>query len=222
VIYWANPLWAPGEPKFYIVHVENYISTLTSPSVHNPNFHHTIWVSNGNTTEDMILKSGSYSYFIEGKTSLIELHQPRFGSGLQEKTTVTTAVPIFTIRNKTTYASKTNFIDILLQRVSTSIEANQANNLGKLFLIKNTTLGGSPSWTDINTTNSVVEIDTAATSVSGGTVLPGSTLAGKNDKDADNIDTLGIILNPGETMSYVGESANSATIDAATFWKELF
>lgn len=207
---------------FVVVHTVLYANNFTEPSTHNPNFHHTMWANNAGTTDNIVLKSASYAYFVEGKTSFVELHQPRFGTGIKEKTTVTTDQPIFTIRNKTTYASKTNFIDIVLQRFSTSIEAASANNQGKLFLIKNATLGGTPSWSDINTTNSVVEIDTSATTASGGTILLGSTLAGKNDKDADNIDSLNLILNPGETMSFVGTSANSATIDAATFWKELF
>lgn len=208
--------------EFVKAHTVLYANKNITPSVFNPNFHHTMWVDNGVTTSNMIVKSSSYGFFVEGKTDLINTHQPQFGTGSREKTSVTTAVPIFTIRNKTIYVSKDNSIDIVLERFSASIEAGSPNNLGELFVIKNGTLGGSPSFSDINTANSVIEIDESATSISGGQTLFGAALAGKNDKESDNIIDLKIILNPGDTLSFVGASANSATIDAATLWKELF
>ena len=71
---------------------------------------------------------------------------------------------------------------MLLERITASIEASAANNLGVVRFIKDATLGGTPSWSDINTNNSVVEIDTSASSVSGGKSLFNVPLAGKNDK----------------------------------------
>lgn len=199
-----------------------YANNNTEPSTHNPNFHHTMWVANKGTTSNMIMKSGSYAYFVEGKTSFIELHQPENSSGLKEKTTVTTEVAIFTIRNKSTYASKTNFIDILLLGAGASIEASSANNLGSVRWVKNATLGGTPSYSDINTTDSVVEIDVAGTTVTGGKDMGGAPLAGKNDKLIESIIQNRIILNPGETLTFAGSSANSATIDGRMNWRELF
>ena len=222
VIYFQEPNWSPGKKKFHIVHVENYANSEIDPSVHNPNFHHTMWVNNGATSSDMVLKAGSYAYFIEGKTSLIELHQPENASGTKEKTSVTTEVAIFTIRNKSTYASKTNFIDILLLGMGASIEASSANNLGNVRIVKNAALGGTPSWSDINTTDSVVEIDTSGTTVAGGKELEGEALAGKNDKFRIPVIDNKIILNPGETLTIAGSSDNSAIIRGQTSWRELF
>jgi hypothetical protein len=208
--------------RFVIFHKVLYANNNTEPSTHNPNFHHTMWVANKATTSNMILKSASYAFFVEGKTSLIELHQPENASGTQSKATVTTEVAIFTIRNKTSYASKTNFIDILLLAGGGSIEASSANNLGVIRLVKNATLGGTPSWNDINTTDSVVEIDVAGTTVTGGKELFALELAGKNDKESVSLIDFKIILNPGETLTYAGSSANSATMKAQTAWRELF
>lgn len=208
---------------FVAVHTVLYANNFTEPSVHNPNFHHTMWVNNGGTTNNIIMKSASYAYFVEGKTSFVELHQPQNGSGTKEKTSVTTEVAIFTIRNKTTYASKTNFIDIMLLNVGGSIEASSANNLGTLRIVKNATLGGTPSWSDINTSNSVVEIDTSGTTVAGGKELVPINLAGKNDRDRIPLIDAKIILNPGETLTVSGSSVNSATaIRAYAAWRELF
>lgn len=205
-----------------VIHTVLYANNNTEPSVYNPNFFHTMWVANKATTSNMIIKSGSYAYFVEGRTSLIELHQPENSSGSIEKTTVTTEVAIFTIRNKSAYTSKTNFIDIMLLGVGGSIEAGSANNLANIRFIKNATLGGSPSYSDINTTDSVVEIDTSGTTATGGKELDGEDLAGKNDKFRESLIGSRIILNPGDTLTVAGSSANSATIRARIVWRELF
>jgi len=194
----------------------------TVPSTYNPNYHHTIWAANKGTTSDIVVQAASYAFFVEGKTHLKELHQPQFSSGVQQATTVTTETAIFTIRNKSTYASKTNFIDVLLEQLTASIEASSANNLGSVRIVKNATLGGTPSYSDINTTDSVVDIDTSGTTVTGGKELVAFPLAGKNDKEIINLVDFLIVLNPGDTLTVAGTSANSATMPATLLWKELF
>ncbi len=208
--------------EFILVHTIDYANNNIEPSTHNPNFHHIMWVDNKSTTSNLILKSSSYAYFVEGKTQFIELHQPEFATGIQEKTTVTSEVAILTIRNKTSYVSKTNFIDIHIQGIASSIEASSANNLANIRVIKNTTLGGTPSYSDINTSNSVVEIDTSGTTITGGQELISVPLAGKNDKEIRDIVNLRLLLNPGETITIAGSSLNSATIRAGILWRELF
>jgi hypothetical protein len=208
--------------RLFAFHTIDYTNQNTIPSVFNPNFNFTICSSNKATTSDIVMKSSSYSYFTEGKTSLTELQSGHQTSGVIEKTSVTTEVAIFTIRNKTTYAGKVNFIDILLERTAGAIEASSANNLGNISFIFNATLGGVPSYSDINTTNSVIEIDTSGTTVTGGSRLFGGLLAGKNDSAAGDLTQLEILLVPGDTLTVSGTSANSATFDASILWKELF
>ena len=205
-----------------IVHTDKYAGLNTEPSTHNPNFRFHMHVHNLTTTTDIVMKTSSYSYFVEGKTDLIELHQPQFSTNISEKTSVTSEVAIVTIRNKATYVSKTNFIDILLEHIVASIEANAVNNLGSVRLIKNTTLGGTPSYTDIDTNNSVVDFDTAGTTITGGKHILSIPLAGKNDKIVQLLKPLKIILNAGETLTLAGTSSNSATINGELLWKELF
>jgi hypothetical protein len=206
-----------------IVHTILYANLNIRPAVLNPNFHMMVHVRNKATTSDVTAKSSSMSYFVEGVTKHIERQQPQFSSGEKTKATVTSEVAIFTIRNKATYASKTNFIDLLLENIGGSIEASAANNLGKIRIIKNATLGGSPSYADISATDSVVEIDTAGTTVTGGKTLQVVSLAGKNDRISEgDLTNYEIILSPGDTITVAGTSANSATINASLLWKELF
>ena len=170
----------------------------------------------------MIMKSSSYAYFVQGKTAFGELHQPLNSSGTIQKTGVSTDTAIHTIRNKLSYVSKTNFIDIILHHVVSSIEASAANNLGDVRLVLNATLGGTPSYSDINTSNSVVEIDTDGTTVTGGKEIFSIPLAGKNDETKQDIIVHKMIVGPGETITIAGSSSNSATIRAGILWKELF
>lgn len=202
-------------------HSIKYANRFTTPSTYNPNYHFTIYADNGATTSNMVVKSASYGYFIEGRTELIEVHQPQHATGKITKTTVTTEVAIFTIRNKLLYAGKDNYIDIILERFATSIEANAANNLGDCRIVKDTTLGGAPSYSDISVDNSVVEIDVSGTTVTGGETILWQPLAGKNDKNIENILNMKIIVHPGQTMTVACQSTASATINAAIIWKEL-
>ena len=206
-----------------LAHTVPYSGLYLVPSVYNPNFHLMVHALNKATTADLTVKSGSMSYFVEGKSNHSELQQPHFTTEKIQKTLVTTEVAIFTIRNKTSYAGKDNFIDLVLSSIGGSIEANSTNNLGSLRLVKNATLGGTPSYSDISTTNSIVEIDTSGTTVTGGKTLLVSPMAGKNDRIPDgNLTDYDIILSHGETITLAGFSENSATMNGNLLWKELF
>ena len=103
-----------------------------------------------------------------------------------------------------------------------SIEASAANNLGSVRIVVNATLGGTPSFSDISTTDSVVEIDTSATTVTDGKTIMILELAGKNDSKVLGVADIELVIAPGETITFEGTSANSATFRANNLWKELF
>ncbi len=219
----AIKLWMEhGDGTLHLAHTIEYANQNIIPSVINPNFVFMMWVANKATTSNMIVKSSSYGYFVEGYTTHKEMHTPVFATGEQTQATVTTEVNIVTIRNKTAYVSKTNFIDLFMVDFRASVEASQANNLANVRLIKNATLGGDPSYTDIETSDSVVEFDIAGTTITGGVSLGDFPLAGKNDKAGGSLVHFSIILIPGDTLTIAGTSANSATINAGFAWHELF
>ena len=220
----AIELWIEDDSTgdFVLVHRILYANNFTTPSVFNPNFHFMMWVDNLSTSSAMILKSSSYAFFVEGITGLIELQQPKHSTGIVQKTSVTTATAIFTIRNSATYVGKTNFIDIQIEHFVASVEAGSPNNLASIALIKDTTFGGTPAYHLVATGDSVVEIDKAGTTITGGEVLLAVTLAGKNDEVIENIVNLVLLLGPEETITFAATSANSATVQASCLWKELF
>jgi hypothetical protein len=208
--------------KLIPFHTVFYANNELTPSVYNPNFHVMLWAANKGTTANIVTKTASFGYFVEGVSPVKNLQQPQFSTSLQQKTTVTTEVAILTIRNKSIYASVSNFMDIQLEQVVSQIEANSANNLGYIRLVRNATLGGAPSYTDINATNSVVEIDVSGTTVTGGEEVMVIPLAGKNDKEIIDLTPFEIYVKHNDTITVSGVSANSATIEASLLWKELF
>lgn len=210
--------------KMWRVHTINSEDLLSGlPLSQNPNYHFIVWASNFLVAEDILVKSSEYSYFIHGKTEPLEVQKPTFTTGRITTLAVTAPVALFTIRCKHMYAGKTNFIEILLQLAQASIEANAANNQALISFHKNATLVGS-IWTDINTTDSVVEIDLVGVITMGtGKVMTGFPMSGKNDRNKLNRDDFGTqLLLHGETITVVGDSVASATINAGLFWREEF
>ncbi|KKK71773.1 hypothetical protein LCGC14_2910560, partial [marine sediment metagenome] len=205
-----------------LVHTIDYANKNTEPSVHNPNFHHMMFVSNLGTTSDISVRSSSYMYGVEGKTKFIEIHQPSNSTGLRQITGVTTEVALFTIRNRAAFAGKTNFIDILLKHMSASTQANAANARGSARLVKNATLGGTPDYNKISTDTSVVEIDVAGTTVTDGRNIIPISLAGRDAAGSEFLGSLEIIINPGETVTFAVQSSNSSTMEGELLWRELW
>lgn len=203
-----------------LVDLIEYAGKFTIPSLFNPSFHFIHWINNGTTTSDIVLKSASYGAFVEGDVFPTQAHQPAFPSGLQAVTDVTTAVTILTIRCKELYFGKENFIEVLIRGIVVSIEANNANNLADVAVVANATIS-NPVFTDINATNSVVEIDTSGVAT-GGKLLITLPLAGKNDKIIVPANDARSLLLHGDTISIIGTSANSATMKASLIWRELF
>ncbi len=208
--------------RFVVVHTILYANLNTTPSMYSPNYLLMIHVDNKGTVSDIIVSCSSYAYFIEGKTTYTEVHQPLFSSGKQSTGSITTELAIFTIRNKSSYVSKTNYIDLILEAISVSIEASGANNLATIRVVKDATLGGTPSYSDISATDSIVDIDVDGTTVSGGKELFDFGLAGKNDEIFHGLGEHKIYLAPGETITISAISAGTATVNASLLWKELF
>lgn len=207
---------------FVPVHTIRYTNKFEEPSSHNPNYFFHIHANNKATTSDLIIKSSSYGYFIEGKTQFTENQQPQFSTNFIGKAGITTEEAIVTIRVKSNYISKTNFIDIIMERLVCSSEASSANNLSQIRLVKNATLAGTPSYNDINATNSIVEFDIAGTTVTGGEHVLTAPMAGKNDEGTENLIPYKVTLQAGDTLTAAGTSVGTATMNAEMLWKELF
>lgn len=209
--------------EMILAHTLDYSGLYTVPSVYMPNFYPAVGAHNLGTTQNLTVSSASIAFFVEGYTKYKQIHQPSFSSDVVTASTVTTEVPLFTIRNKSTYASKTNHISVALEYIAGSVEATSAANLGAIRLVKDATLTGTPSWADISTSNSLCEKDVAASGITGGRTIQRFALAGKNDKiTQSDLTPYQILLAPSESITVMVSSANSADFTGFLGWRELF
>ena len=203
--------------RFVPVHQVRYANANTVPSLLNPSFPILWSVENTTNNTNMTLKGASCVAEIEGQ---IKYLGPTNAIGNSKTGVTTTLTNIVTIRNKSTYQTLTNRTPINILKYNISVDGNKP---AEFQLIKNTTLGGSPSYTDISTNTSVVDYDTAGTTISGGQVVDFSTLASAGSLDSSGTSTTDIVLLPGETLTLaVRASATTTDATAAIRWVEDF
>ena len=203
--------------RFVPVHSIAYANANTVPSLLNPSFPILWSVENTTNNTNITLKGASCVGEIEGR---IEYLGPTNAIGNSKTGVTTTLTNVLTIRNKSTYQTLTNRTPINLLKYSVSVDGNKP---AEFQLVKNTTLGGTPSYTDISTNTSVIEYDTAGTTVTGGQAVDFGTLGATGSASESGTSTTDIILLPGETLT-LAVRATTATTDAtvAIRWVEDF
>jgi len=130
-----------------------------------------------------------------------------------------TLTNVITLYNKSTFQGFTNRVKIHLDYLSASIDGTKA---GSVHIVKNGTIGGVPAPVDYNTATSVVQADTAGTTVTGGEQELVLTMA-KLDSTRAFIRDLEINALPGEHITIATETV-SGTTDAyhSVRWHEEF
>lgn len=199
----------PSESIFILVHVISYSNANLVPSTRNPSFPLAARVENTTNTSNITLKTASMSADVEGKISYLG---PQHAIDSTKDSVPTTLTNILTIRNKTTFASITNFVPITISKYSLGVTGSKT----AIFrLVRNATLGGTPSYTDISTNTSVVDYDTAGTTITGGVYLDGSAIAKEGSLEfAPKLGTMD--LYPGETLT-IAASSTVTTTDVTGF-----
>jgi hypothetical protein len=203
--------------RFVTVHTLNYANTATVPSLSNPSFP-IIWeAENSTNTSNITVKGASCCAEVEGK---LEYLGPTNAVG-NTKTGVTTALTnVLTLRNKTTYQTLTNRTPIKVLKYTVSVDGTKP---AEFQMIKDATLGGSPSYTDVSTNTSVIDYDTAGTTVTGGTVIDFGSLASAGSLSESGTTTTDVELLPGETLTLAVNATTSTTDATVTIrWVEDF
>lgn len=180
----------------------------------NPTMTFGIQATNTSNATNIAVKCGSVGVFIIGL-------RERIGStyGLNNsKSIATTETNVITIRNNSTINGFTNQSQIRIRSLSVATAAT----VPVVFkLIKNTTLGGTPAYTNLDATNSCAASDVAGTTVTGGNVQFNTTIGANGDAFID-LTGFDIFLSPSDTLtvSSVAVSGVAATHVAAINWNE--
>lgn len=204
----------PGTGELALVHTIYYPNQAVIPSIFNPSLPLRAQVNNSGNTTNLTLLTASMGAYAEGPFNSTGA---RFATGNYKTLVGTTLTNIFTIRNKATFQSKTNRGRVHVDSIATAITGKIDS---EYRMVLNATLGGAPSYTDINTNQSIVDFDIAGTTVTGGREIRRGPSAGDSTV-AEDISSLEIRLNPGDTLTFAAKTQTS-TVSAAlsTSWNE--
>lgn len=133
----------------------------------------------------------------------------KYFSGNVKKVGLTTQVAIVTFRSKQTFKTKDNRITAY----GDEMQVHTSADLVLIELIKNAGLGGTPLYNSADS-NSSIELDTAGTTITGGTVLHSMLV---KSGDVSNMDMVHIFNIDGEGMSrkaIISDAPDTYTIAA--------
>ncbi len=188
-----------------------YANANTDPSIYNPSLTLYAQVLNETNGSDINMKTASMAGFTEGKdiqTGPVNAY---------ERTENAAGDTFFTLRNKTTYASKVNKVRVNLKQLSAG---NDGTQLSKFKLYRDAVLTNAASYADIDTANSVIEVDLVQDYFSGGKLVFQGTV-GKDSGEVFNLNDLDITLAPGETLTATYDTGTGDQ-SASLVWREDF
>lgn len=207
----------PETADFKLVHVIEYANNNTVPSLTNPSLHVGMYAYNAtsdsvsSSTTSLTVKAASFyaaSEGVEGRT-----RNPRGADHTQ--TISTTLTNVLTIRNRRTYNYYINQVEIEPLKLSISNEST-AKNMA-VEIITNPTFSGNTNFQTLGN-NLVVDVDTTANTVSGGTLLDAYTIAPLSSLVLDLSDlrvrippTLSFCISAKMTSGTTGVISSSAT-----------
>lgn len=208
----------PNTGELILVHRISYANANTIPSILNPTLPLSARVDNNNTSDVITLQTGYAMVFTEGVPGAVLVTR---NSSSSVSASVTTQKNLLTIQNKTSYPSNGSVNRVYVQPDFLSFSAESAETpVITVKLIKNAALTGA-SWTDVSSTTSVMRYDISAT-ISGGTELLSLQLVRTDLSLQYLLDSLDIVLNPGDTLTITGSATKSSNMYAAISWREFF
>jgi len=211
--------------SFQLVHEILWANSNLVPSLSNPTIPLRASVVNAGNATNLTLKTASMGIYNEGYDGKGDWPLiASIGSFGNSKTGISAETSVLTIRNKATNVlggTNTNMVRVQVPRVS--LVAAAGATLFRLLL--NATLGGTPSFSDWSTLESVIEIDTAGTTTAG--TPQGNERfryfdpSGTGTPQSFDLSALNIVLNPGDTLT-VAASGSAVNPNVSLQWQELF
>lgn len=205
----------PSTGSFVIVHRLEYANANTQPSLGIPTLPACMHVDNGTTETDIVCKSGSFGFFTEGTVSK---EDRSLNSISNAKTSVTTEVNLLTVRNRASYHSYTN--REVVYPILVDIASDDGKKASVIRVVVDAVLGGSPSYTNIDTNTSIAEYDTAGTTVSNGNAVTTITLPKGDQHQLIDLSPYSLHLAAGETITVAASTTDAATFTTSITWNE--
>jgi len=191
--------------RLVLVHKIEYANANTSPSISNPTLPLCIFAVNTSNTSDIVVKSSSLAGFVEGREENLGISS----SVNDVKTvTVTTEEPVLTFRVKEVYQGRLNRVRVTPKLLSLTSSLVPANAVTTFRIYTDAIPTNGAAYSDVDTQNSVVEFDIAATDFLEGTLITQFTLTKLETKVIDIKDIARSIL-PGQTVLITAQPSSA-------------
>lgn len=203
-----------GSGHLVLVHQIAYTNQYTVPSLTLPSLGMYQDARNDAGVAMVAVKTASFGLFIEGA---IRYTGTKYGLD-NSKAAVTTLVNLLTLRT----AATLNTIPVKgqLRIRSISMASDGGSGIVTLQVIKNTTLGGTPSYSSVNATYSIAQYDTAGTTITGGEVVWNATFVTNSGGPTVDLTDADVFCSPGDTLTFAAKSTVSTRVGVALNWSE--
>ena len=200
----------PNNGKLTLVHLIKYANQFDSPSILQPSLPIRVSSvnSNGNNT-NITLKTSSLAGFAEGNEGFLG----KLFSALNETATITNPqdINVLTIKVNEQLNNINAYIPVILLNASFNVEANQ-NKTVIISIILNGTFSSTPTYTPVNSTQSVVEYSGGQFAVTGGTLLSTYLLQGTTSRNIEFPRDLQLFRN--DTLSIIYSTLTNFDVSA--------
>lgn len=216
--------WIYDGVHYQRCHTFRYANQNTIPHTANPDLPLHVRVWNTGATTSQTISTGSMAIYCEGYDPTGAWPSISVAGGTHNTKTVGTTpeTEILTIQNMPTNVyggTNLNKVRVKLSQLSIQYGATAGTQTALFRIVKNTTLGGTPLYTPFDVNTSVVAVDTAGTTLTGGRERFSYQLYGGTSQVAD-LSELGLWLNPGDTYTISVITTRSDVCFASVSWDE--
>lgn len=210
----------PATGYFADIHRIHYANNYTKPSLDNPSMKIGWFAASFGSTTDLSAYGASAAIFNEGARVAV---RPPTAHGNTKTGVGTTFTNIISIRVRPDFNGRVNLTEVLPIEAFVAVDGTKPAEF-EIFLYNATEaagiIGGEPNWTYHDETNSVVEYDTAGTTVSGEKHIAGGAIAKSGNVSID-LRKYSAELGRGDILT-IAVRATSATTDATAYisWLE--
>lgn len=210
-----------GHEKGWITfHVYDVSNKQALTHIANPYLPLRIEVANTGNNTNIVGKVGSvYCGTIDGAGS-VDSSSREFSKALSVVgVTAGTDKPLITFHNKLTYGGANNKIDDLLIKIGLAVDGTKTVKIS-LYKLASAPTGGA--WSDIDTANSNMEINTTATVSLVGASFLDAWVLGKTDSLNFDVSKFNYLLAPNEYAVFTFTSTGTSDVEFVNRWSELF
>lgn len=219
-------LLSPMTGRWVLCHTIQYPNAFTAVQVTNPTMQFIGFTLNSGNTSNKIMYCGSLGIFISGVRSFV--NDPEWAID-NSKTNPTVETNIIGLLNCLSYNGVVNKGLIRLRSLS-SVTTGGGTPYGIIRLKINPTIGGTPAYAPISGStadngvtitngNSITSVDTAGTTIAGGTLIF-NTVVGQNAPIFCDLTPFDLFVAPGEVLSITGFVSANAVMSVAVNWSE--